>query len=283
MRVRRARPFGQGTTGSGEPVMANTKRGRPALAGARYPSGERREARDPRAENVFRRFAELEQTVGLDPRLTSQVGRLRYLKLITDAQAAAADKVGQVYGRFERTHRVRRFSVSPSYELGRGRSTHEYDDAEIHAATEDYQALQDCIPTFPREARELTEQLCVENCAVPSLSLPEVCRVLDRVGRKFGIAGAPREQRAGVAASGPRRRLRGAKPDAETAQQAPQREAPRPTRQDKFAAGAYAARSEDATPLPSRHHAQDSQAARDHAALVRRLEAAQARREREGS
>jgi len=267
--------------------MANAKRGRPALAGTRYPSGERREARDPRAENVFRRFAELEQTVGLDPRLTSQIGRLRYLKLITEAQAAAADKVGQVYGRFERTHRVRRFSVSPSYELGRGRSTHEYDDAEIRAATQDYQAVQDCIPSFPREARELTEQLCVENCAVPSLGLPEVCRVLDRVARMFGIAGAPRESGADIAASGPRRRARGAdrakraKQD-EIAPPARPPEMPRLTRQEKFEAGAYADRAEDATPLPSWHHAQGSQAARDHAALVRRLEAAQARREREG-
>jgi len=251
--------------------MSRAKRGRPVVAGERYPSGERREARDPRAENVFRRFAELEQTVGLDPRLTSQVGRLRYLKLITDAHAAAADKVGQVYGRFERTHRVRRFSVSPSYELGRGRSTHEFADAEIAAATDDYQAVQDCIPAFPRDTRELIEQLCVENCAVPSLRLPDICRALDRIARMFGIPGAPAEERAGVAVAGPRRRMRGA-PQTKI-------EPPRQTRQEKFEAGAYVARTEDATPRSSRFHAEDSQAARDHAALVRRLEQAQQARE----
>ncbi|MBV8839937.1 MAG: hypothetical protein JO000_25665 [Alphaproteobacteria bacterium] len=251
--------------------MSRDKRGRPAVAGARYPSGERREARDPRSENVFRRFAELEQTVGLDPRLTSQVGRLRYLKLITEAQAAAADKLAQIYGRFERTHRVRRFSVSPSYELGRGRSTHDHADADIAAATDDYRAVQECIPSFPRDTRELIEQLCVENCAVPSLRLPDICRVLDRIARLFGIAGAPAEERAGVAASGPRRRARGAPPTKE----AP----PRQTRQEKFEAGAYAVRAENATPLPSRFHAEGSQAAHDHAALVRRLEQAQRARE----
>src|SRR5215813_3665354 len=167
-----------------------TKRGRPALPGARYPNGERREPHDPRAENVFRRFAELEKTLGLDPRLTSQIGRLRYLKLITDGQAAAADKVGQVYGRFERTHYKRRHSVSPSYQLGRGRSNHEYDDDEIRAAQDDYDAMQDCIPAFPREARDVIEQLCVENCAIASAHLPDVRRVLDRVARVFGLAGA---------------------------------------------------------------------------------------------
>src|SRR5262245_1798819 len=109
------------------------KRGRPALPGARTPSGERR-ADDPRIENIFRRFVELEKTVGLDPRLTSQIGRLRYLKLISDAQAAAADKVGQVYGRYERAHDMRRRAGSPSYQIGRGRSTHVVDDAELRAA-----------------------------------------------------------------------------------------------------------------------------------------------------
>src|SRR4029078_1974461 len=99
--------------------MAKTKRGRPALPGDRYPSGERRDTNDPRGENVFQRCAELEKTVGLDPRLTSQIGRLRYLRLLTDGQAAAADKVGQIYGRFERIHAKRRHSVSPSYQLGR--------------------------------------------------------------------------------------------------------------------------------------------------------------------
>ena len=84
-------------------VMSRAKRGRPVVAGEHYrqASGARRAIRAPRMS--YRRFAELEQTVGLDPRLTSQIGRLRYLKLITDAQVAAADKVGQIYGRFERT------------------------------------------------------------------------------------------------------------------------------------------------------------------------------------
>jgi hypothetical protein len=244
--------------------MVASKRGRPALPGERYPSGERREASDPRAENVFRRFAELEKTVGLDPRLTSQIGRLRYLKLISDGQAAAADKVGQVYGRFERTHHVRRHSVSPSYELGRGRSGFEYDDETICAAQADYDAVQDCIPAFPREARELIEQLCVENCAVSSLHLPDIRRVLDKVARKFGLASGE-EERSSIAVGGARKRAR-------TTRQA--------SRQEKFEAGTYAARTEDATPQPSRHHQAGSEGERDHAALVRRLEEAQRRRER---
>ena len=256
------------------------KRGRPALPGARYPSGERRHAEDPRVENVFRRFVELEKTVGLDPRLTSQIGRLRYLKLITDAQAVAADKVGQVYGRFERVHRVRRHAISPSYRIGRGagrgRPTHEHDDAaildaQILAAQADYDAVQDCIPTFPRAARDALEALCVENCAVPAWHLDDVRRVLDKVAHAFGLVGA---QGVRVAAAGSRKRLR-------VAGEAARPKTRQQTRQEKFAAGSYVARAADATPQPSRFHAAGSPGERDHAALVRRLEEAQRRREAE--
>ena len=167
------------------------KRGRPALPGERYPSGDRRVTGDPRAENVFRRFAELEQMVGLDPRLTSQIGRLRYLRLLTDNQAAAADKIAQIYGRFERIHERRRSSVSPSYQLGRRTGAgRDYDPAEIAAAEADFRDLQDCIPAIPREARDVIEQLCVEDCAISSLYLPHVRIILDRVAGAFGLGPA---------------------------------------------------------------------------------------------
>jgi hypothetical protein len=170
------------------------KRGRPALPGERYPSGERRVAADPRAENVFRRFAELEQMVGLDPRLTSQIGRLRYLRLLTDNQAAAADRIAQIYGRFEQIHERRRSSVSPSYQLGRRTGAgRDFDPAQIAAAEADYRDLQDCIPPIPREARDVIEQLCVENCAISSLYLPHVRIILDRVAGAFGLGPAVRD------------------------------------------------------------------------------------------
>ncbi len=240
--------------------MAKSKRGRPALAGDRYPSGERRETSDPRAENVFRRFAELEKTVGLDPRLTSQIGRLRYLKLLTDMQAAAADKVGQVYGRFERIHARRRFTVSPSYQLGRGYGEREYDTEVVRAAESDYRALQDCIPLLPREARDIIEQLCVENCAVPSLYLPEVRVILDRVAAEFGLGGQGDEDRISAAAT--------------------RRRAPRAQgRKDRFEQGDFAHCPPDAVPRPSRHHRQGSLAAEEHQETVRRIEEGNERRD----
>src|SRR5262249_46863778 len=138
--------------------------------------------------------------------------------------------------------------------------------------------VQDCMPAFPRGVREAVEQLCVENCAVPAWQLDDVRRALDKVAQAFALAGA---QAVRVAAAGTRKRLRSPKAIAarQESRQETGQEMRQETRQEKFAAGAYVARAADATPRPSRHHAQGSQAERDHAALVRRLEEAQRRRE----
>jgi hypothetical protein len=239
--------------------MMIDRRGRPAQPGERFPSGDRRAPSDPRAENVFRRFAELEQIVGLDPRLTSQVGRLRYLRLLTDAQAAAADRIGQIYGRFERIHAVRRSSVSPSYQLGRRTGEGPDHDPDVIAAAEaDFRDLQDCIPVVPREARDVIEQLCVENCAISSLHLPHVRVILDRVARAFGIAPASEEN--GIAAATTRRR--GAKPKSHS-------------RVERFEQGAYAFAAPQTQPTTE---AEREAAERDRAETVRRIEDANARR-----
>jgi hypothetical protein len=235
------------------------KRGRPALPGERYPSGDRRVAGDPRAENVFRRFAELEQMVGLDPRLTSQIGRLRYLGLLTDNQAAAADRIAQIYGRYERIHERRRSSVSPSYQLGRRTGDgRDYDPAEIAAAEADYRDLQDCIPAIPREARDVIEQLCVENCAISSLYLPHVRIILDRVAGAFGLGPAVRDNSIAVTA---RRRAR----------------QKTPSRAERFEQGGYAA----GAPQPQLAAEEREAAARDREATVRRIEQGNVRRAKE--
>jgi hypothetical protein len=235
------------------------KRGRPALPGERYPSGDRRVTSDPRAENVFRRFAELEQMVGLDPRLTSQIGRLRYLRLLTDNQAAAADKIAQIYGRFERIHERRRSSVSPSYQLGRRTGAgHDHDPAEVAAAEADYRGLQDCIPAIPREARDVIEQLCVENCAISSLYLPHVRIILDRVAGAFGLGPAVRDDSIAVTA-GRRARQR------------------TPSRTQRFEQGGYAA----GAPQAQLTAEEWEMARRDREATVRRIEQGNAQRARE--
>src|SRR3954464_14552321 len=86
------------------------KRGRPS----------RRQLDEQSGNIVWQRLAEVAAEYGLDPRITSQIGRLRIRKLLSDTQAAAADLIGRVYGRYERLHGKRRSSCSPSYEFSTG-------------------------------------------------------------------------------------------------------------------------------------------------------------------
>ena len=211
---------------------------------------------EQRGDVVWQRLAEQAREFGLDPRLTSQVGRLRIKRLLTDAQAAAADLVGRVYGRYERLHGKRRAARSPSYEFFTPALRDRQEDPEWAAQVEaDWRRLQECMPPVPRDARDVVEQLCVENRAVSALQLNAIIyRVLNEVSVAFDL-GPPVE---GPSVSAARSK--------------------RVSRQARFERGAYAARREGATPVTSRHHPHNSTAAREHAETVRRIEQGNVRR-----
>jgi len=227
------------------------KRGRPS----------RRQLDEQAGSLVWQRLMESANEVGLDPRITSQIGRLRIQKLLTDTQAAAADLIGRIYGRYERLHGKQRSCRSPSYEFSTGNSRDRSEEPDWVAQVEaDYRRLQDCIPAFPREARDLLEQLCVENRAISALALNTlVYRLLNEVSVAFDLGPAPAES----SALAPTRKQK-----------------PRVSRQERFEQGAYAI-SADAKSLPSRFHEPSSRAAEDHATTVRRIEDGNARRARQ--
>jgi hypothetical protein len=214
---------------------------------------------EQRGEVVWQRLAEQAREFGLDPRLTSQIGRLRVKRLLTDAQAAAADLIGRAYGRYERLHGKRRAARSPSYEFFAPAVRDRYEDPEWVAQVEaDWRRLQECMPLLPRDARDVVEQLCVENRAVSALQLNSIVYgVLNEVSVAFDL-GPPAEGRSVSAAR-----------------------SKRVSRQEKFERGVYVARHEDATPATSRHHPDGSIAAREHAATVRRIERGNSRRARD--
>jgi hypothetical protein len=224
------------------------KRGRPS----------RRQLDEQAGCLVWQRLIESATEVGLDPRITSQIGRLRIQRLLTDTQAAAADLIGRVYGRYERLHGKRRSCRSPSYEFWTGGSRDRSEEPDWVAQVEaDYRRLQDVIPAFPREARDLLEQLCVEDRAISAQALNSIVyRLLNEVSVAFDLGPAPAES----SALPPTRKLK-----------------PRASRQERFERGAYAI-SADAKSLPSRFHEPGSRAAEDHAATVRRIEEGNARR-----
>jgi hypothetical protein len=207
---------------------------------------------------LWQRLIENASEVGLDPRITSQIGRLRIQKRLTDTQAAAADLVGRIYGRYERLHGKRRSCCSPSYEFSTGASRDRSEEPEWVAQVEaDYRRLRDCIPTFPREARDLLEQLCVEDRAISAQALNAIVyRLLNEISVAFDLGPAPVDS----SALAPTRKQK-----------------PRISRQERFEQGAYAI-SADAKSLPLRFHQPGSRAAQDHAATVRRIEEGNGRR-----
>ena len=80
--------------------MANGKRGRPRLKGERYPCGRLRPG-DYRSDTQIRRIVDQGLTLGLDPMLGSQAGRLRLQGHLNDRHLAVIDYIGRVYGRYE--------------------------------------------------------------------------------------------------------------------------------------------------------------------------------------
>jgi hypothetical protein len=101
-------------------------------------------------------------------------------KKLNDREAAAAFKVGEIYGRYERLHARRRSAISPSYTIGRSGApelagermtgdqiaAREKRERDVEAA---FAALQDEIPAYPPRWRSILEALCVENLHVPEV------------------------------------------------------------------------------------------------------------------
>jgi hypothetical protein len=161
--------------------MARDKRGRPRLAGQRYPCGRLRPS-DYRSDTQIRRIVEQGLALGLDPMLASQAGRLRLQGHLNDRHLAVIDHIGRIYGRYEFYAGLRRRTYSPGYEAARAQADNSPrdEDAAI-AARADFLALQQIIPDFPAEARAVIERLCVDDLHIPRHFLPDLIVLLERI------------------------------------------------------------------------------------------------------
>lgn len=189
---------------------------------------------EQRGDIVWQRLAEQAREATLDPRMTSQIMRWRVKKLLTDSQAAAADKIGQIYGRFERLHGVKRSTRSPSYEYSTAGEQEprvkidgnwyypgdrEYDDW-ARGIDEEWGDLQKLMPARDRDVRDAIEALCVENRAISSFQLRLCYPALNEVSEQWGL---------GPTAAAD-----------ESTPLAPTRSKPRASRQERFEEGLYA-------------------------------------------
>jgi hypothetical protein len=243
------------------------KKGRKPLAGERYPCGKRRPT-DFRSEGQFQRMKDHAMSLGLDPMMTSQAGRLFCIGLLTSRHMATIDYIAKVYAAYEKHagKGASRRTRSPSYETStdhaeRLEETFE-EESDALIAKAEFEQLQALIPDFPREARDAIERICVDDLMIPSawvgdlcilLTMIEECRSGTRASIKLSRANLPLRRRAAKAL----------------------------TREEKFGAGAYAAAiTPDAKPMrPSElAGAAAQEAARDRAGLTRTLERGNERR-----
>jgi len=227
-------------------------------------------------------------SLGLDPIMTSQAGRLFCIGLLTSRHMATIDYIAKVYSAYEKHagKGATRRTHSPSYEPSTNRSERleetfeEESDALIAKA--EFEQLQALIPDFPREARDAIERLCVDDLTIPTawvgdlcilLTMIEECRSGTRAAVKLSRANLPLRRRAAKALGG----------DKPLGGERPLNREKAPTREEKFGAGAYAAAiTADARPRkPSElTGAAAEAAARDRAGLTRMLERGAELRER---
>jgi hypothetical protein len=191
------------------------KRGRPAKAGERYPSGdlkrrpgEQHHAVLPRVRELFRvaQGYNAVKALALDPRMSPDYapGQLFLLGLVNAGELEDGARIARIYGRFERLHGRRRSSTSPDYRSGRGGGP-EPDDEDAAAIEEDFALLRDALMAHGASALAALEQFWVEGRHIDARALREVLRVTAaarrrcdkaRKRRKLGAADAGRGRTA---------------------------------------------------------------------------------------
>src|SRR6266699_82361 len=150
------------------------KRGRRALPGDRYRCGKKRPGED-KGGALWRRIADHGEKLALDPRLGSELGRLRHFGELNNLQASAGSRVGEIYGRYERLKHLHRSAASPSYRLGFGES----DEPSFLRLQEEIQA---------RDLKALMEEVCVDDRPINPTRLDELRAALDHLAVHFGMA-----------------------------------------------------------------------------------------------
>jgi hypothetical protein len=200
----------------------NQNKGRTRQAGERYPSGKLKvkPSIEPIAPALWDRLRTERIKAADDARFGSQVGRLSLQGELSATQAATAFRIGEIYGRFERFHRVRRSVGSPSYMV----ASSQYDDkdhsieaitpemlarsmheellepeqlaeleARVEAAEKRFLKLQNFLRVFPRNVRDGLERLCVDDERVSPGMLDELAMALDEVAKFFRVKAAPKK------------------------------------------------------------------------------------------
>lgn len=137
-------------------------------------------------ENSLQRL----RSLGTNPLLETQIGRLLYLDRITRTEYETAVRIAEIYRRFDESAGCRRWPASPSSEIGNGRSLTHEDEAtreRASAATRDFGMLQCEMRLCPRGTRTAIEELCVDDRACPPGWLPNIKLALQMLAPALGM------------------------------------------------------------------------------------------------
>jgi hypothetical protein len=172
--------------------MVSAKRGRPAKAGERYPSGKLRPAdtsKSPIAPAVWQRIQADATKLGLDPRLGTELGRLSMHAELSLSEVSAGFRIAEIYYRFEHMHGRSRSAAGSSFfrqfvaNLEQPADAHirgalslaDREQNEIEAKAE-FEMLQEYMPPGQRS---LIEQLCVENRPISPHQIATIKQILN--------------------------------------------------------------------------------------------------------
>ena len=177
--------------------MSKKKPGTKPKPGPRYPSGDLKPQHEGITPALWGRIKNDGARIMGDSRLETQLARLSFAGELTNAQAAAGFRVGEIYRRWHRWKRLRTSPKSANLEQGfsgaadlaeERMSVDQLDavEAAIKKAEGDFLLLQDELKIYPRNARQAMEDLCVYDCVVNRMIYPDVRILLDKLANFFG-------------------------------------------------------------------------------------------------
>lgn len=195
------------------------KVGRPKQSGERYPSGKLKPQGSAMSGVLWRRLVDYGHQVGVDQRLASELGRLWHFRELTLAQLVAGQRIGEVYGRYERFKNLKRSLRSPSYERSYGEAGAHEDhlgldmmtemERQIRAAESEFKFLNGetiFLPhsyqpvlnpgKIPAKLRSIIEALCVEDRSINPMAYDDVREVLEDLAIVWKVNGSRSRSKA---------------------------------------------------------------------------------------
>lgn len=181
-------------------MSTHAKRGRKRLTDReRYSCGQVK----PAAATSTAEWQRL-RSIAKNPLLGSHLGRMGFLGTLDAVEVATGEKIGRIYGEFDRALGTRRYARSPGYEIGRGRSPDSEETEDQRERTTSairrmthYEAEVEALSgLIYRGLRRELELLCVQDELPNAGVMPLVRRALAALAGPLGVRAAMTVQRS---------------------------------------------------------------------------------------